>query len=151
MSEKAMFKLCTFAVVFVLVSLLKSCNELSYMMNGKETQARLLSIKEVEESKRGRRGIPRGSRTRLEVKYTFDDEHVDRPRVEAFRILPDFELPIGNDEQGRDVVDIEYMPGQKMISRLAGHDDKMWVYIFFGSLGTGAAVAGIACYRFYKS
>lgn len=121
------------------------------MMNGKETQARLLSVTEVEESKRGRRGIPRGTRIRLEVKYTFEDEHVDRSRVEAYRVSPGTELPISTNEQGMEVIDIEYMPGQKMISRLAGHDDKTWVYVFFGTLGLGGAIAGVACYRFYKS
>ena len=149
MSERMMYRLGTIALVLVLVSLLKSCNEIVYMMNGEQTQARLLRVKQIETRTHSRRS--RSTREVLEVKYTFEDEHVDRPRTEADRVPLNFEPEISLNEQGNDMVAIEYMPGQKMISRLKGHDSKIWMYIFFGSLGTGAVVAGIACYRFYKS
>jgi hypothetical protein len=144
MFDRAKYKLGTFIFVLILFSLLQSCNEMVYMLHGEETQATLRDIKQVTTGRRGS-GTPM-----LEVNYVFDDPHSERARVEADRVSLDFMPSVSQDERGQNVVAIEYMPGNPMQSRLKGHDAKTWMYVFFGSITLGAAIAGLACWSFYK-
>ena len=145
MSEEAQIKGVVVAIVLLLVSLGISCSELKYIMRGETARAQLMSMKEVQS--RGRRG---GGRQLLEIQYSFKDSKDGSNRTEVDRVPLSFEPQVGQEEGGRKYVEVEYRPGEPARSRLAGNDDMMWVYIFFGTLVVTVGGTCWSCYSFFK-
>lgn len=145
MSEETQLKALMVTIVTLLISLGFSCSELKYVLRGEVAQAQLMSMKEVQST--GRRGR---SRPKLEVKYSFEDTKDGSNRTEIARVPLSFEPAVGETEGGRPYIEVEYRPGEPAKSRLAGNNNMVWVYIFFGTLITSVGGTCWACYKYFK-
>lgn len=145
MSESAQIKLGVAVVVLFLFSFISSCSELRYIMRGIDAEAQLVEVKELQGN--SRRG---GSRTYVVAKYRFEDKD-GTTRTEMDRVSSKFQPELGVNENGSQTVSIQYQSGIPNRSRLKGHDDMMWVYIFLGTLAAGAASVGWFLYTYYKT
>jgi len=144
MSESMQIRLGGAVVVLFLFSLISSCSELRYIMRGVEAEAQLVEVKELQG--RSRRS---GSYNYVVAKYRFEDKD-GKVRTEMDRVSSRFKPEIGINENGSQTVAIEYQSGIPNRSRLKGHDDMLWVYIFLGTIAAGAASVGWFLYTYYK-
>ena len=145
MSESTQIKLGVAVVVLFLFWLISSCSELRYIMRGVDVDAHLIEVRELKGNTR--RG---GPYTYVVAKYLFEDKD-GTTRTEMDRVSSKFQPELGLDENGRQTVAIQYQSGIPNRSRLKGHDDMMWVYIFFGTIAAGAASVGWFLYTYYRT
>jgi hypothetical protein len=129
-------KLALVVGVLFLVSLIGSCTELRYAVFGTDVDAQVTVAKQgVEPGRRGR-GHPV-----LMVEYQFTDNGTVRKEQD---IVPrDWPAVAGQSTP------VQYISGTDM-SRLKGHKNMVFVYLFLASL-IGVAFVGIRFWKFYKS
>src|SRR5687768_4237654 len=96
-----------------------SYQEMKYTTGGREVDAVVTGVKDIEE--RGRRGRVREKRL---VEYTFKDNS-GAERREKDKVDRDFPAQPGRK------VSVEYLSDR---SRLKGNDNMFWVYVFLASL-----------------
>ena len=144
MSEANRIRLMVVIAGLLLVSFISSCSELGYALKGKSAEAQLIDVQQVQ-VKTGRRSHPR-----LQVSYYFQEPDGTR-RTESDHVSLNFVPEISESADGTKLVAIQYRPGWPNKSRLKGHDEMVWVYIFLGSLAAGAASVGWFLYTFYKT
>jgi hypothetical protein len=101
------------------VSGMLSCQELEYLVKGKAVEARL------EETHVEKDPEHEGREKRV-VGYSFMDKETYRREYA--------DVPLDWSGMGAQTVKVEYLPGWERHSRLVGQNNRVWVYIFFGSL-----------------
>jgi len=134
-SEVGRAKWLLFGAVLFLVGAWISYRELVYLLRGSSVASSSVHAYEVE--KRGRWGLPAG--TKMIVDYEFTDAAGNRRRG-TDTMSSDWELP----ESGQVVV--RYTPGADGSSRLTGHTNWIGISIFAISL----IYISIAGYRFWR-
>ena len=113
----AALMLITIAVFFL--SLVMSCQELRYMVSGKTTDANgALQLR----TNRDKDGTLTKTNT---LTYTWMENGL--PHQNSMDMPLDYKLDSTN------TVKIQYLPGRDA-SRLQGQSNKVWVFIFFGSI-----------------
>ena len=134
-NEVYRFKVMLVCGILFLVSIFMSYGELQYMASGETVQANLINA--YETTRYSRRGVPRHT---LVVEYQFTDGERG-VRKESDRVRTSWPLDTASAH-----VPIEYIPGSPGSSRLYGHTQMVWVYIFGASL----LAMGFFCYKFWK-
>jgi hypothetical protein len=137
MSDMAKFRLMLGAGILFIFSCVMSYGELRYLCFGETVEATIISAKQVEV--RGRRGR---TSTRLKVEYRYEDSG-GILRTDSDRVSTDWELPETEEIQ------VQCIAGTDS-SRLAGHTQMIWVYVF-GLCLVGVLGAGLKFWKFYKS
>ncbi|MBX3357912.1 MAG: hypothetical protein KF745_05745 [Phycisphaeraceae bacterium] len=132
------FKFAFVAFVVFIVSFFASCSELKYFTHGKTAEAHLGRAAVV--TSRGRFGT---RRQKLQIDYVFQDGD-GSTRRESDTVATSWPVPEG------DTIPVQYIPGSPGDSRLEGHSQAVFVYIFFASLAW-LAFLGFRFWKFYKS
>jgi hypothetical protein len=125
-----------FGIGLFMVSFFFSCSELNYIARGRTAAATSVLKQRTTD---GRRHGP----LVLDVTYEFTDIN-GRVRKETDTVPLDWTFPASGP------VMIQFIPNSAESSRLAGHTDRVWVYIFVASF----VPIGFGVYkflRFYKS
>ena len=122
--------------VLFIVSLVGSCTELRYALFSTTVDAQVTMAKPTLQG--GRRGR---SSSVLLVEYQFTDNGTVRKEQDI--VDPDWPAQAGA------TTPVQYISGTD-VSRLAGHSNMLFVYLFGASL-VGLAVVGFRFWRFYKS
>ena len=117
-NELARFKWLLFAGIMFLISGYYSISELRFAVSGKTIEASLTQVKQTMST--GRR-----SRPRLSFEYQFAEAD-GKTRSERDVVSVDWPAPTAG------TVTIQYIPGVANASRLLGHSNMVWVYVFMG-------------------
>ena len=129
------FKMMLACGILFLVSAVMSYRELQYMMSGETAQATLIR---TETSRSRRHGRPYPT---LVVEYQFADARGGGVRKESDRVPTDWPI-----DRGTTQIAVEYIPGSPGWSRLHGHSQMVWVYLF----GACLLAIGYFFYKFWK-
>jgi len=122
------------ACVFVLLfSAYTTYAEIRYAISGRTLAATLVGVEEVRSGRR------ENEETRLRVRYSFADTDGTK-RAKSDNMAADWSPPGGT------TVNVQYIPGKKDWSRLAGHD-RLWFTLPF--IVCSAIVIGFLV-RFYR-
>jgi len=116
--------------VLFLLSGCFSWREMKYSMFGKSADAALVRVYETTEYARRGRTVEK-----LAIDYQFEDKGAIRKETDSVAI--DSPRPRGR------TVPIEYLSGSPGSSRLKGHSNKVWMFVFLGCL----AVMGYKVFR----
>jgi hypothetical protein len=114
--QKTKIVLVIFGIFFV--SMVMSCQELHYMVSGKVVDANLQTRVETE-ARAGEK------LEHLVVGYTYLDGSQQRQRY--------IDMPLDWPGAHQQTVKVQYIPGGDL-SRLLGQTNRVWVFIFLGSL-----------------
>ncbi|MGE5610785.1 MAG: hypothetical protein ACM359_16160 [Bacillota bacterium] len=118
--ETKRFKQMLVTALIFLVSTYFAYRELKYCIWGQTIDARVVRTYQITEYRRY------SSKPLLVVEYSFKDSGTTR--TEDDRVPIDWELP------GNGTAKVQYLPGHPYASRLSGHRNLVFVWIFFASL-----------------
>ena len=110
--------------------------ETRYLVFAKTVSATLVGVEEVRSTSR------RSNEVTLRVKYTFSEPDGTK-RNEADRMSSDWTAPSAG------VVDVQYIPGKKEWSRIAGND-RLWLTLPFIICSTIVIVFLVRFYREFQ-
>jgi hypothetical protein len=114
-----------FSILFLFVfSFVMSCQELKYMVQGKIVDAQIIDNHTEKEERNGEQYEKRV------IGYGFQDGQNYRREYA--------DVPLNWSPQDSPTVKVQYIPNWERHSRLLGHNNMAWVYIFFASLVAGA-------------
>jgi hypothetical protein len=129
--ETKRFKVMLFVGVLLLVSAFFSWREMKYAVFGKRADAKLVRVYETTEyARRGR------TRQRTMVEYQFTDSS-GQTRKESDKLSDSATPPSGA------TVPVQYLAGSPGSSRLPENAQRIWMIVFFGTLG-------FLGYKFYR-
>ena len=122
-AETAKFKVMLVVAIIFLISAFLAWRELKYMMFAEEADAKIVRVYQFEEV--GRRGRVR---EKLAIEYKFTDAETGAVRTETDT------FPISTPPPKGKTVQVEYLEGAEGRSRVAGHDQKIWLWVCGGTL-----------------
>ena len=122
-AEMKRMKVWLYVGLVFLISAIFSWQELKYTLRGKSAEATVTTTNDFTEHGRHDTKL-------LSIHYRFDDAGVMREEYDHVPL--DWPTPeVGSKVQ------IQYFPGVEDSSRILGHSNKFWVYIFLGSCAVG--------------
>jgi hypothetical protein len=132
-AEAAKLKWFLGAAIVFIVSAFISHGELAYLVGGRDADARITRVREIEESTR------RGLQTRKVIEYEFTDNQGHRRRG-SDKVDVDWPVPEGS------TIKVQYRSGEDGPSRLAGHTNLVGPIVFVAAL----IFLGVVGYRFWR-
>ena len=138
MSEMFQMRAMLGIAILFFVSLFFAFGEMRYYVFGKTVDAEIVQVQRLLEPRRRGSSIPK-----LSVEYQFMDPD-GRKRKETDMVPEEWGI-----SRADGVVAVQYIPGTES-SRLVGHTNTFWVYVFLVFLGL-MGFAGWRFWKFYKS